>query len=119
MSEPVGARPPAPTADAVAPPALPAPMEPAWFVMAAYGPDAVERRTPVRAEHLARLVVLMEDGTIAEAGSFTDRPTGSVLVVRAPDEAAVRAILEADVYWRCGVWVSLEIRPFARVAAGG
>ena len=50
-----------------------------------------------------------------EAGAFPDM-SSSLLLVRAPDADAARAIARADVYMRNGVWVEVRVRPFVRVA---
>ena len=90
-------------------------IEPIWVVESAYAPDATERRAPVRAEHLARIGELRKAGTILEAGAFTDM-SGSLILLRAASEAQARAIVQADVYYRSGVWTGCHIRPLGRVA---
>jgi uncharacterized protein YciI len=90
-------------------------IEPIWIVESAYAPDAAERRAPVRAEHLARIGELRKAGTILEAGAFTDM-SGSLILLRAASEAEARAIVQADVYFRSGVWTDCRIRPLGRVA---
>ena len=89
-------------------------IEQVWLVEATYAPDAVERRRPFRAEHLARLAELIADGTVVEAGAFVD-VSASVVLVRAATEEDALAICREDVYFRNGVWVSLHARPFGRV----
>ena len=42
--------------------------------------------------------------------------SGSLLMVRAEDEAAAIAIARADIYMQNGVWVELRAKPFGRVA---
>jgi len=71
-------------------------------VEATYGPDAAQRRPAVRQEHLKRIGELRAVGTVVEAGGYADM-SGSLLLVRAPDEAAALAILNSDVYARSGV----------------
>jgi uncharacterized protein len=89
-------------------------IEPIWAVEATYGPDAAERRRAVRYEHVRRLGELRAAGIVIEAGGYTDM-SGSLLLVRAPDEAAALAIFEADVYTSSGVWTSLRARVLGRV----
>jgi uncharacterized protein YciI len=86
-----------------------------WIVESAYAPDAAERRAPVRAEHLARIAGLREAGTILEAGAFADM-SGSLILLRAASEAEALAIVQADVYFRSGVWTDCRIRALGRVA---
>ena len=78
-------------------------IEPIWAIEATYGTDAAERRPAVRHEHLARIGRLRAAGTVIEAGGYADM-SGSLLLVRAPDEAAALAIMRDDVYMRSGVW---------------
>lgn len=92
-------------------------IEPVWFVEATYAPDAVETRTPFRAEHLAGLAARIEAGVIVEAGAFAD-VSASIVLVRAASEAEAVAIVSDDVYMRNGVWVEVRARPFGRVTAG-
>jgi uncharacterized protein YciI len=89
-------------------------IESIWVVEAAYAPDAAERRPAVRSEHLARNARLRDAGTIVEAGGFADM-SGSLLLVRAPSEAAARDVIEQDVYLRSGVWTSFRVRSLGRV----
>ena len=97
-------------------PAAPAhSLENVWLVQATYAPDAAETRVPLRARHLARIATLKAAGTIIEAGAFLDM-SGSLLMVRAEDEAAAIDIARQDIYMQNGVWVELRAKPFGRVA---
>lgn len=87
-----------------------------WVVEATLGPDAAERRAPVRAEHLARLARLRDAGTIVEAGAFADM-SGSLLLVRAASEQAVSDLVREDVYFRVGVWSGFRVRAFGRMVS--
>jgi uncharacterized protein len=90
-------------------------LENVWIVQATYAPDAAETRVPFRPRHLARMAALKAAGTIIEAGAFLDM-SGSLLMVRAEDEAAAIDIAREDVYMQNGVWVELRARPFGRVS---
>ena len=90
-------------------------IEPTFLVEAQYTPQAAERRPSVRSEHLARMAQLRRDGTIIEAGAYSDAMTSSILLVRADDAAAALAIARADVYVAAGVWGDISARPFGRV----
>jgi uncharacterized protein YciI len=89
-------------------------IETIWAVEAAYGPDAAERRAPVRTEHLRRIAALREAGTIVEAGGYADM-SGSLILIRAADEAAAMAVVRDDVYVRAGVWTDIRVRKLGRV----
>lgn len=90
-------------------------IEQVWAIEAAYGPDAASRRAAVRHEHLTRIGQLIDAGVVIEAGGYADM-SGSILLVRATDEAAALAVVQADVYTRSGVWTSFRARAIGRVA---
>ncbi len=89
-------------------------IEQVWAIEATYAADAAERRPAVRAEHLARIGELRAAGVVVEAGAFADM-SGSLILVRAQDEAAALEIAERDVYTRSGVWAGIRVRAFGRV----
>lgn len=90
-------------------------IEPVFLVEARYSPDAAEKRPAVRPGHLARIATLRAEGTIIEAGAFSDQLTSSILLVRAQDAEEALAIARADVYAAAGVWDEISARPFGRV----
>ena len=85
-----------------------------WVAEGKYGPDAADRRAPVRAEHLVRIDALRRAGTILEAGAFADM-SGSIILFRAPSEEAALRLAQDDVYFRTGVWTELRVRALGRV----
>ena len=89
-------------------------LENVWVVQATYAPDAAETRRPLRARHLARIATLKAAGTIVEAGAFLDM-SGSMLMIRAGDEAAAIEVARQDIYMQNGVWVELRAKPFVHV----
>lgn len=93
-------------------------IEHVWVVDAIYGPDAAERRSAVRAEHLARMAELREAGTIIEVGGYADM-SGSLILARLPSEEAVSALVRADVYFRTGVWTGFRTRALGRLVRLG
>lgn len=90
-------------------------IETVFLVEAQYTAEAPERRAAVRGEHLSRVVELRRDGTLVEAGAYSDGLTSSIMLVRANDAAAALAIARRDVYVRAGVWGEITARPFTRV----
>ncbi len=79
--------------------------------------DAPARRSNVREAHLEGARTLATAGTLQVGGALLDDAgamIGSALIVEAEDAAAVRTLLEADVYHRSGVWRSYEVHPFKR-----
>jgi uncharacterized protein YciI len=89
-------------------------LEDVWVVQATYAPDAAETRPPLRARHLARLATLKAAGVVVEAGAYHDL-SGSIMIVRAEDEAAAIALARDDIYMHNGVWVEVRAKPFGRV----
>ncbi|MFI7437266.1 YciI family protein [Micromonospora haikouensis] len=85
--------------------------EPTYLVTAAFAADAAARRAPHRAAHLAHVRALLADGTALVAGARADL-TASVLVLRAADATAARALVEQDPYWRHGVWTTLDVADY-------
>jgi hypothetical protein len=78
---------------------------------------APARRAAVRERHLEGVRPLAQDGRLQVGGAFLDQDgvmRGSMMLIEAEDEAALRALLDRDVYAREGVWERFEIRPFAR-----
>jgi uncharacterized protein YciI len=61
---------------------------------------------------------LREEGTIIEAGAYSDGLTSSILLVHADGAAGALAIARADVYVKAGVWGDISARPFGRVVSG-
>ena len=59
----------------------------------------------------------VSEGTIIEAGAYSDGLTSSVLLLRAADAAAALAIARQDVYVKAGVWGEISARPFGRVVS--
>jgi uncharacterized protein YciI len=92
-------------------------IETVYLVEAQYSKNAAERRPAVRAEHLARMVRLREEGTIIEAGAYSDGLTSSILLLKVDDARSALEVAQADVYVRAGVWEAIEVRPFGRVTA--
>jgi len=89
-------------------------LEPIFVIEAVYAPDAAETRKPVRAEHLARMAALRDQGIVIEVGGFAD-VSASLILIRAESEQEALAVARQDVYMQHGVWVELKIKAFGRV----
>ena len=90
--------------------------ERAFVVEATLAPDAATRRAPVRPSHLARLRELMASGEVVAVGALEDL-SASILIIRAEDAAAARALVDSDVYVAAGVWTDISIRAIQLVRA--
>lgn len=79
--------------------------------------DAPARRQAVRARHLEGAQALAAAGTLQLGGALLDAEgamIGSAMLVEAPDEAAVHALVARDVYSQGDVWREYEVYPFKR-----
>jgi hypothetical protein len=93
-------------------------IEQVYLVEVQLTPEAADRRSAVRHEHLVRIAELKRNGTLIEGGAYADGGlTSSILIIRAADAEAAAAVVSADVYVRAGVWGEMTVRPFGRVSA--
>jgi len=76
-----------------------------------YCPDALERRTPFRDEHLAGLRQQKERGVLLTLGP-TEGSTHVFGIYEAEDQAAVEALVKGDIYWRQGIWTDVAVYPW-------
>ena len=88
------------------------------------GEDSLERRMKVRADHLARVRELSDEGRLVVAGPFPavdcDEPTpsgftGSLIIAEFESLDAARDWWERDPYVSAGVFASIDVRPFMQV----
>ncbi|MBB6254033.1 YciI family protein [Nitrospirillum iridis] len=76
-------------------------------------PGHLDLRLATRPRHLEYLDSQVDH--IVVAGPLLDaegKPTGSLLVVEFPDEAATQAFADADPYAQAGLFESVTIKPF-------
>ena len=73
--------------------------------------DYLTRRAPYREAHLGRLVDLRSRGLVVGGGPAPDGRSADV-VYRAPDEAAVRRLVDEDPYVTGGAWIGYTVTPF-------
>ncbi|MEB3159702.1 MAG: YciI family protein [Synechococcus sp.] len=76
-----------------------------------YCDNALDKRTPYREEHLARLTTLQEQGSLITLGP-TEASTHVFGIFEGDDIQQIRDLLEQDVYWREGIWTALEVYPW-------
>lgn len=93
--------------------------EPATYYALLYDvvPDYLERRQPLRAEHLALAQRFRKDGKLLLAGAF-DPPDGALLVFRAGSAAEVEAFVREDPYVANGLVTAWRVRPWTVVVGG-
>lgn len=87
-----------------------------FHVAVTAAPDFFTRRDTCRAEHLARLRALHQDGRYLAGGPSLDGRSAD-LFFRLPDADEVRRTVEEDPYWRAGLWTRCHPRRFASFLA--
>lgn len=80
--------------------------------------DYLERRTPLREEHLALIRAAHESGDLALAGALADPADRAVLAWSTDDRNVVEQFVAADPYVREGLVTSWTIRPWTVVVGG-
>jgi uncharacterized protein YciI len=81
-----------------------------------YVPDILDRRGPLREEHLANVGREVDTGRLLSAGAVGDPPTGALFVWTAGSEDAVAGFVAADPYVREGLVTAHAVRPWTVVA---
>lgn len=86
--------------------------------------DSLERRLGARAEHLARVTALVDEGRLLIAGPHpaADSPdpgpagfTGSLIVAEFDSLADAEAWTNADPYVGAGVYAKVTVKPYIKV----
>jgi len=78
-------------------------------------PDYVERRAPLRAEHLALGRAAVARGELVLGGALVDPTDGAVLLFRGDSPAVAEAFAAADPYVRDGLVTRWRVRAWATV----
>lgn len=82
---------------------------PKYVLLGSYCEDVLEKRVPYRQAHLDGLTSQKAAGTLITLGPTKDL-TRVFGIYEAKDEATVRQLIEADLYWQHGIWTEYEIR---------
>ena len=80
------------------------------------GEDGARLRLLHRDAHLAYVASHIGDYAVAGPLKTDGVPVGSVLVIKGADEAAARARLADDPYFRAGLWRAVRVHEFSAVA---
>jgi uncharacterized protein YciI len=96
-----------------------------WYAIEGHdGPDVLSKRIQARADHLARLNALRDQGRLLLAGPCpaidADDPgpagfSGSIVIAEFPSLEDARSWAAADPYVDAGVYVRIDVRPFRPV----
>src|SRR6185503_6741153 len=77
--------------------------------------DYVERRAPLRAEHLALARAAEARGDLILGGALANPPDGAVLLFRGDSPAAAEAFAQADPYVKNGLVTRWRVREWTTV----
>ena len=96
-----------------------------WYAIEGHdGPDVLSKRLAVRADHLARLTALRDQGRLMLAGPCpaidAEDPgpagfSGSIVIAEFVSLDEARAWADADPYIAAGVYERVDVRPFKPV----
>jgi uncharacterized protein len=75
----------------------------------------IERRAPLRAEHLKLASEAHARGEIVLAGAFTDPTDKALLIFRGEDGSAAERFVQQDPYVKNGLVKKWEVRPWTVV----
>ncbi len=82
-----------------------------FVVWGKYCDDAINKRKPFREEHLIRLRSLKDINILVTLG-----PTKCTRylfgIFNANDANQLRELMENDIYWKEGIWLSFDIYPW-------
>jgi uncharacterized protein len=73
-------------------------------------PGYVERRQPYRTDHLSYLSGLKDAGKVMLAGALADPVDGALIVYVAESLSEAERLIQADPYYRAGLWPEMRIR---------
>jgi len=82
-------------------------------------PDYVERRAPLRAEHLRLARESQARGQLVLGGAFADPVDGAVIVFLAGDRSVVERFVDQDPYVRNGLVKAWRVREWTTVVGEG
>ena len=81
-----------------------------FIVFGKYCEDAINKREPFRKQHLNRLENLKNRNILVTLG-----PTKCTKylfgIFNAKDKNELRELIEKDIYWQEGIWISIDIYP--------
>jgi uncharacterized protein YciI len=80
-----------------------------------YVEDVVEKRAPLRPDHLALVDEWKAAGRVVMVGALGRPPYGGLLVFRVDDPAEVEAFVSADPYVSGGIVTAHRVVPWAVV----
>lgn len=89
-----------------------------WLLFYDVVDDYVERRAPLRGDHLALAHAAHERGELLLAGALADPADGAVLVFAGDDASLAEEFAAADPYVASGLVTSWRVREWTVVVGG-
>jgi uncharacterized protein YciI len=86
-----------------------------WLLLYELVDDYLDRRAPLRPEHLGLAEAAYERGELVMAGALADPADRAVLVFQGEDAEVAESFASADPYVREGLVRSWEVRPWTVV----
>lgn len=90
-----------------------------WLLFYDLASDYLERRGPLRPEHLALAQAALARGELVMAGALDDPADRAVYVFRGPSAAPAEAFAESDPYVAAGLVERWEVRRWRMVLGDG
>jgi len=81
-----------------------------WILFYDYVDDYLERRTPLRPDHIAGAMAAVEAGHLQLVGAYADPADGAAFVFRCEQVSTIEDFVAADPYVREGLVPSWRIR---------
>ncbi len=89
-----------------------------WLLLYDLVDDYLERRAPLRSQHLALAQQAHERGELVMAGALADPADTAVLVFSAEDASVVEHFVQRDPYVQQGLVREWRVRPWTVVIGG-
>jgi uncharacterized protein len=86
-----------------------------WLLTYDLVDDYLERRAPLRGDHLALAQAAHERGELVLAGALADPADRAVLVFQGDDRSVAEGFASADPYVEAGLVTRWEVRPWTVV----
>jgi uncharacterized protein YciI len=92
--------------------------KPYWLLFYDYVDDVLDRRGPLRSEHLERAQAAVDRGELLMAGALAEPVDGAVFVFTVDGPAPIEAFVDGDPYVKGGLVTRWRIRPWTVVIGG-
>ncbi|MDY7020765.1 MAG: YciI family protein, partial [Cyanobacteriota bacterium] len=87
---------------------------PKYILFGTYCDNVLEKREPYRQEHLEGIKKQKEAGIVMTIGPTQDL-TKVFGIYEAENEQIVRDLIEADPYWKNGIWTAYDVKAWIQV----